>query len=240
MEYRIDGETDAEFVALYERVLLEKCGLDELPNPFSAEHGVFHNFRPWELGQVWKHGNFRESDVVLDAGAMHTYFCIFLSQFVRRVVAVDNWAWADRSYVREEKLSSPAEWAAYVERRGNGRVKVEYADLMDLQYADFTFDKVLAVSVIEHVLDGERAMREMVRVLKPGGRLLLTTEFNSQVGKRYSEADGSFYRIYDPGSLSSLVKVPGLRITTPFVVSKEPRLPVGKFVQAFVIGERRR
>lgn len=42
-----------------------------------------------------------------------------------------------------------------------------------LPYASNSFDVVLSHEVIEHVQDDEAAVREMIRVLKPGGRLVL-------------------------------------------------------------------
>ncbi|MDW8065740.1 MAG: class I SAM-dependent methyltransferase [Anaerolineae bacterium] len=42
-----------------------------------------------------------------------------------------------------------------------------------LPYPDNTFDIVLSHEVIEHVADDRQAVAEMVRVLRPGGRILL-------------------------------------------------------------------
>ncbi len=42
-----------------------------------------------------------------------------------------------------------------------------------LPYPDASFDLILSHEVIEHVQDDRKAVAEMVRVLKPGGRLLL-------------------------------------------------------------------
>jgi len=40
-------------------------------------------------------------------------------------------------------------------------------------YADNTFDTILSHEVIEHVLDDRLSAQEMVRVLKPGGRIVI-------------------------------------------------------------------
>lgn len=45
---------------------------------------------------------------------------------------------------------------------------------MDLAFDDSTFDIVLGIEVIEHVPDYKQLIAEAVRVLKPGGMLLLT------------------------------------------------------------------
>lgn len=42
-----------------------------------------------------------------------------------------------------------------------------------LPYAGGTFDTVISNEVLEHVLDDRAAVREMLRVLKPGGRLVI-------------------------------------------------------------------
>lgn len=44
-----------------------------------------------------------------------------------------------------------------------------------IPYPDNTFDKVLFCEVIEHVEDDAKVLREIRRVLKPGGRVVITT-----------------------------------------------------------------
>jgi SAM-dependent methyltransferase len=189
VRYILERAIDSTFLERYEASMLARCGADSLPNPRGARHGIFHNHRPWEYQKVFVHGDFRPDDVVLDTGAMHTYFCIYVSQFVRQIYATDNFYWARRSYMSTQKLFSPDEWARYVEAKGDGRLRAEEADLTRLPYPDGTFDKVLCISTIEHVAEDGQAMVELGRVLKRGGRLLLTTEFNPRLGEAYSESD---------------------------------------------------
>src|SRR5581483_4669964 len=54
-------------------------------------------------------------------------------------------------------------------------VQVIQADSQRLPFADATFDRVMANHMLYHVPDIPAALREMRRVLKPGGRVVLTT-----------------------------------------------------------------
>ena len=54
------------------------------------------------------------------------------------------------------------------------RVRLERGDAERLEFPDCSFDAVLCMGVIDSVPDGPTAIREMVRVLRPGGTLVLT------------------------------------------------------------------
>jgi SAM-dependent methyltransferase len=49
------------------------------------------------------------------------------------------------------------------------------ADAQALPFRDATFDRVLCAGVLYHVPDCERALREIRRVLRPGGRAVIST-----------------------------------------------------------------
>ena len=58
----------------------------------------------------------------------------------------------------------------------DGRIRYATGDLNDrLPYTDATFDAVAALEVIEHLENPRAFVREIARILKPGGRCLLTT-----------------------------------------------------------------
>ena len=65
------------------------------------------------------------------------------------------------------------------------------ADAERLPYDDGTFDLVIGHAVIHHVPDVEAAFREMLRVLKPGGRVVICgepTRYGDLVARRLSRA----------------------------------------------------
>lgn len=61
-----------------------------------------------------------------------------------------------------------------------GQVEIVYGDAAALAYPDRTFDAALVFQSLQHANDLGQWLREMVRVLKPGGRVVLT-EFLEEV-----------------------------------------------------------
>ena len=55
------------------------------------------------------------------------------------------------------------------------QARFEACGPFELPFPDASFDVVFATEVIEHVLDPQRWLRELLRVLRPGGRLQLST-----------------------------------------------------------------
>lgn len=53
------------------------------------------------------------------------------------------------------------------------------ADVSALPFQDNSYDIVLSTQVLEHVMDPQQVVKEMARVLKPGGTLFLTTPQSS-------------------------------------------------------------
>lgn len=75
-------------------------------------------------------------------------------------------------FTRVTGLDLSPEAIRHCAEKGLGRV--ELADVCALPFPDGSFDLVLATDIIEHVEDDALALRELRRVMKPGGHLLLT------------------------------------------------------------------
>src|SRR3954449_4990055 len=76
-------------------------------------------------------------------------------------------------------LSEPAVRAARRSFRReieDGRLQVEEASVEAIPFDDASFDRVLTVHTIYFWPDPERGLREILRVLKRGGRLVLVTD----------------------------------------------------------------
>lgn len=95
---------------------------------------------------------------VLDVGAGSGFVSAALVAAGHEVVAVD---------------ASPA-MVEELRRRFGGRVAAREADAQALPFPDASFDGVFANMCLHHVEDPALAVREMARVLRPGGRLVVT------------------------------------------------------------------
>ena len=62
-----------------------------------------------------------------------------------------------------------------VELAREAGVAAEVADVQELPFADESFDVAVAAWMLYHVPDRERAVSELARVLRPGGRLVAST-----------------------------------------------------------------
>ncbi len=89
------------------------------------------------------------------------------------------------------------------------------ADALDLPFPDATFDRVIVSEVLEHIWDDERALTEIARVLRPGGRVAATvpTRWPERVSWglnwRYHDTPGGHVRIYRQHELEQKIERAG-------------------------------
>lgn len=81
------------------------------------------------------------------------------------------------------------------------RVTVEEADTTRLPFHDGRFDAAVSLLMLHHVLDWQGAIRELARVLRPGGRLVGYDLTASRSAKALHLADRSPHKLIDPNQL---------------------------------------
>jgi SAM-dependent methyltransferase len=72
----------------------------------------------------------------------------------------------------------------------DGRADFRPGDIARLPYPTDSLDLVIASEVIEHLPEPERVMAEVARVLKPGGKLILTMPLESHTPAHFHALSG--------------------------------------------------
>lgn len=139
------------------------------------QDGLSHWARTWEypytlhaIARFLKNREPRQR--ILDAACGYTPVPIALATIGHEVVGVD----IDRSL--------PEVWAntrLAANAVPGGSLRFEYGDMEKLQIADATFDVGCSVSSLEHTPHPDIAVRELCRVVKKGGLIVLTCDLDA-------------------------------------------------------------
>jgi len=113
-------------------------------------------------------------ETILDLGSGPGFLACELAQEVGatgRIVAVD--ISADMNAISSKRIAAAG--------LGDG-VEILEGDATALALADDTFDAAVSMQVIEYLADPDAALHQLVRVLRPGGRLvIIDTDWDSLV-----------------------------------------------------------
>jgi 2-polyprenyl-3-methyl-5-hydroxy-6-metoxy-1,4-benzoquinol methylase len=127
---------------------------DSIMNRYDAERRLNMVFEELLLGVSLKQA------LLLDAGCGTGLFSVEAARRGARVVSLD----CGRNLLHET--------------RRKGIMKLVAADAAKIPVRDSTFDLVISSECVEHTLSPQRTLRELVRVLRPGGWLVVTCPNN--------------------------------------------------------------
>lgn len=123
---------------------------------------------------------------------------------------------------RDEVQGVAAIFAAMVEagelNTGSLRTAAVQGDALHLPFRDGAFDRVICSEVLEHIPDDVGAMRELTRVLRPGGTMAITVPrfgpelINWALSDDYHSVPGGHIRIYRRSVLEVRLRSTGLRV----------------------------
>lgn len=85
---------------------------------------------------------------------------------------------------------------------GHSNVTVHAADVTNLPFDNDSFDVVTSYLMLHHVITWEDALREVVRVLRPGGAFIGYDLTKTRLARASHKADGSPHRIIAPEELT--------------------------------------
>ena len=123
-----------------------------------------------------------EGKLVCELGGRDGIFGAWMTQFASKVHVSDYFEeWGKGT---SDDLGSFEHWSNIWKQAAPNpeRLICEIQDITDLTYPDNMFDIVVCTSVVEHIFPQKGfmgdmiAIREMARILKPGGFLLLSTD----------------------------------------------------------------
>jgi SAM-dependent methyltransferase len=87
-----------------------------------------------------------------------------------------------RGYVESHDLHAYVRGDLFPQHEG-----VQQIDLHQIPFPDATFDMVICNHMLEHVDDAPTALRELHRVLKPGGRAVCQTPFAARLTRTFED-----------------------------------------------------
>jgi SAM-dependent methyltransferase len=109
-------------------------------------------------------------------------------------------------------------------------VSVKTADATAMPFPDGSFDSVVSCLMLHHIIDWERAVAEVARVLRPGGLFVGYDLVRTPLASLFHRLDGSPHRLIAPADFRAECKRAGFAITLrsrlvghvmEFVASKE-------------------
>lgn len=98
--------------------------------------------------------------------------------------------------------------------RRMSRVRVERADVTSLPYESASFDVVTSYLMLHHVVDWEKALEEVARVLRPGGVFIGYDLTDTRFARLIHRIDGSPHRIVAPADLRTRLAAAALADAT--------------------------
>lgn len=162
---------------------------------YSAQGHIYPKGRRYDDAVLFNRTDFNNK-TVCDLGARDGIFGSWLTKYVDKVYVSDyfeHWGkGTDQDLGQIEHWSDLWKNIAY----DKDKIVVEMQDMTALTYEDNMFDIVISTSVIEHIYNQKGgngdmiAIKEMVRVCKPGGFILLSTDLSKNEGKWIS---GTYY-----------------------------------------------
>lgn len=158
--------SDYEYLSEVEPIVQFRKGMESMGVP----HREWHPHRHWEYASVMQQLielNVPRNAELIDVGAGASFFDPYLAMHYPNLCCTDTEKYGDYSGMVQKQRD------AYAVDLPLFNVPLEDMSAFD----DAQFDVSLCISTIEHVDDHDQAFGELVRITKPGGYLMLTSDY---------------------------------------------------------------
>jgi ubiquinone/menaquinone biosynthesis C-methylase UbiE len=128
----------------------------------------FNVSTPWHKYFIHNAQDFvSKGDKILEIGCGRGGFAFWLSP---------NFSEIYGQYEAADFSKSAVEMAQKYQKKNSIKyINFSVQDIQNINFPDNSFDKIISFETIEHVPDPQKAVKELYRVLKPDGKLILTT-----------------------------------------------------------------
>lgn len=160
---------------------------------------------------------------ILDVGCGDGFFDRRIAHAGAIVDAID---------ARRDRLALASRWNPH------HRVRVHHMSAEALRFPDHSFDKVVSICVLEHIPNDQQALQEIARVLRPGGRFVLSCDSLSNTGitDRLRARQAELYdvhHLYTRETLARLLTAAGLELVrSRYVLTTPLSLAITKITYA--------
>lgn len=160
-----------------------------------GEENIWFRRKLWEMCTIIVSSGLKKGHRVLDCGGASSILSFYLAQKGCTIDTVDI-DWRNQGIVHN---------ANHVAKAMNWKMVNLKASMTELPYKDEEiFDRIFSICVLEHLSkhDQIKAIREMVRVLKPDGIIGLTFDYGpSAYGEKYTDVNDINSHIVIPSNL---------------------------------------
>jgi SAM-dependent methyltransferase len=119
--------------------------------------------------------------------------------------------------LNQQRLRAARDGLLHAKRPNRGLIELAVADGQRLPFGDASFDRIICTETLEHVEDLRQTIRELARVLRPGGRLAVSVPhfvceaILYRLIKDYYRFPGGHRRIFPPQALNLALARAGLQ-----------------------------
>lgn len=185
-------------------------------------------FKILEFKEITQGITWRGNERVLDIGCGLGNQTLLLAQKCGHITGIE---------INPEFITT-AQW--FAEQVGNKvNVDFEHRRLEEIHFPSDTFDFIFSICVLEHIPDHESIVQEVKRILKPGGRLLLSVDslaaIDSQRLVDIHKKKHSVQKYYNREELKNLLKERGFADVDVYPVFQS-QMAVDLFQQGILQG----